>query len=1664
MKTHTFLAPFRVLWFALLALALLPAGASAAVIAVSFDMGPDGNFTPADGNLSPMVATPNTVGSVGRYASGLNCFGNGIGNFSGSPQTSGFFNINSAGSGNFSRMTTFPPGAVIDASRGLTGWGIISGTSPGNGLVGGTYNFGFRTTTGNFGWMNVTLNEGGTPNAPNNDVITINQAFVETVVGAPITVGAGALEASSASITSDLPDPSATGVAVPINVSVTGVSSQPASGQVVITATTGETCTDLTASAGPGNTALFSCSITFNTVGARNLTAAFSASATHANSTSAVESHTVVQATTSTITGDLPDPSVIGQSVTIDIDVIGSTTQPTDGQVVVTATTLETCTDNTPSAGPGNTSRFSCAIAFGTAGPRNLTAAFSGSATHGNSTSAAQAHAVSATPITSSTTITFITPATSQTIGIPYAVSVSVTGAAPTGTVAVGDGDGNTCTITLPATNCSLTSTSLGAKTITASYSGDAFNTLSADTEPYTITANGGSTLGLQAGSITLPATAASPTPNPLTTVTFAQPFNAIPVVIVQTSDEDAANPKAVRIRNVTATGFQVLQVQAPCAGCTGAGSSMTVHWLAATPGSYRLTQDTAAPAWAPLDLRGSGPGALLKVGAITTTATQRSNLPGGFATWPARAWDSVSFPPVVGFNFLSAPVVLTTIQSWNNEGLNLDGVGLVGPSQPWATSVTNAVGTGGFQIALDASEVFDDDTGAPGFTVGETIGYVAVEAGVSQSLVPLAGLNIGLVSALSTAARSSCTLSSNNFPGILPLTPANFLGFVGKQSRAIEDGGWLRRCNLSSSGGADVTVGTRVEDDNLFDPSANKGGVGGPPDTIGVLALSGPITTTPVTLAKLSVNRVGQSLDVRFSTATEAAQLGFRVWGRADARSQWQLLSPQMIVSSTADRQQAQQYATTLPAPASIQEVRIEDIDILGASRFHLPVAVGSSRGEDPIDASINWAGIRSANALVSVRSASTSTVATALAKVTLSGVQRITADALIAVDARFANADASELAVLDGTQPIARHVSCASLQTGCAIEFLGTRRESTYGSDNTYTVTLNANAVRSVRSGHAAPGTGVRRTFTDTFRHAPNVEYSASAPASDGWYDARIVANGAPGSASRSFTLAERVAGPVQLSVDVWGGIDFPDPAPDHHVQIRVNGQQLADRVFDGLAAARIEVAIPEALLTANNTLEVVLPRDTGYVADLVLLDQFNVSYPRQSRVSAGELAQGTIDPATVNVGGEFADGFETASASGPSFMVDGHAAGAVLWSVVGGEIRRDELAAGPVLLPATSTQWRLADASARRTPTLAAAVDGYTLPAQVDYLIVTHPLFESGLQPLVALQQSRGLATAVLRTDAIYATHSDHANEPAAIEAAIAAAVQRGARFVLIVGGDSYDYHDYLGIGSQSYVPTWYTATSSYIFHAPTDHPFADLDGDGRPEVAIGRLPVRSTVELQRAIASTVARGNAVATRYLAVAGASQPGEHFAQHSRTLLSYLRQGQQRTYALSDEIGTGAARNLAREGLAGSADWVSYLGHSSPNRWAFDNLLDTSQLGSITRTGAPAIVSQWGCWNNAFALPQQDTMAHALMLRANPLAATVIGASSLVEDASVLALGTRFFDLVEDGRMHDWAGLPTTTIGEAMRQAKRDLIDTDPVHTPAVYSIQLFGDPAAPL
>jgi len=209
-----------------------------------------------------------------------------------------------------------------------------------------------------------------------------------------------------------------------------------------------------------------SCDITLSSAGNRPLTATYEGDASFKDSTSAPEPHTVNGTdTTTTITSDAPDPSVVGEQVTVQYTVVPTGGGTPTGNVTV-SDGVDECT--------GTVAAGQCAIAFTGAGSKSLTATYAGGGTFDGSASAVEAHTVGRAG--TSTTITADAPDPSTqgaTVSVDYNVKVDAPGAgAPSGNVTVSDGV-DACTATAAAGHCDLALTTAGTRTLTASYAGD---------------------------------------------------------------------------------------------------------------------------------------------------------------------------------------------------------------------------------------------------------------------------------------------------------------------------------------------------------------------------------------------------------------------------------------------------------------------------------------------------------------------------------------------------------------------------------------------------------------------------------------------------------------------------------------------------------------------------------------------------------------------------------------------------------------------------------------------------------------------------------------------------------------------------------------------------------------------------------------------------------------------------------------------------------------------------------------------------------------------------------------------------------------------------------------------------------------------------------------
>ncbi len=805
-------------------------------------------------------------------------------------------------------------------------------------------------------------------------------------------------------------------------------------------------------------------------------------------------------------------------------------------------------------------------------------------------------------------------------------------------------------------------------------------------------------------------------------------------------------------------------------------------------------------------------------------------------------------------------------------------------------------------------------------------------------------------------------------------------------------------------------------------------------------------VTSLPITLASVASGQTESGLWVEWTTATETRNVGFHLYGRLHGEEDWQRLTTQLIPSPVIDSLDPQRYSIHFPDIA-VDELLLEDWDSRGQTDRHGPFDVGHSYGFDAVAHAqrIDWTAIRAENARDQARrdKAQRTVMAKAFASpdallwVSQPGIQRIGFDALRAAGADFGGVAIAELALTDDGRAVPRYVIDANdnglFDSGDSLEFVGEVTETLYSARNAYRLRVDPAQVKAANSSALDPKNAVPGIFVDTVKFEQQVAYSYTAPIDDPWYDQWLSAYGKPASLSRSFDLPGHASGDATLNLRLWGVTDWAGPGDDHHLIVKINGQQIDAIWFDGNADASRTIALPQGLLQeTGNALVLEAPGDTGFDYDIQAFDRFDVQYQRHTQAHDGAW-QGTIPDGVTD-----------------KIRVDGFQSESIAWK---GNQRR---VGDTTLYLRGKGVWIAADARAIHTPTVQTDIPTpATTPTKgaVNYLIVSHPQFidTPAMDDLVALQEGRGYRTAVIDVDTLYAAYSDFEVDAEAIRRYLKAA---RPSFVLLVGGDSHDYHDYLGLASQSFIPTHYAATDALVAYAPADGRHIDYNDNGIPQAALGRLPARTVAELTQLVNKLYSYEPP--TRAILAAGPSDSGRQFAQVNEGYAAQLPGDLfTRTFHV-DDLGLNDAKTALTEALNLDGALVSYVGHSSYRIWGLNpshGILFWADDARALHNPTPHIVTQWGCWNTYFVNPKQDTMAHGFLFQ-DEGAAAVLGATALTDLNLLRGFGNAFFG--QFGRQ--------ATLGEALRKAQQVYVNANPGAATALRAFALLGDPAAEL
>ncbi len=472
------------------------------------------------------------------------------------------------------------------------------------------------------------------------------------------------------------------------------------------------------------------------------------------------------------------------------------------------------------------------------------------------------------------------------------------------------------------------------------------------------------------------------------------------------------------------------------------------------------------------------------------------------------------------------------------------------------------------------------------------------------------------------------------------------------------------------------------------------------------------------------------------------------------------------------------------------------------------------------------------------------------------------------------------------------------------------------------------------------------------------------------------------------------------------------------EHRAQVSLNGTPLGETSWTGIAPRQATFAVPSGVLqAAGNQAQVTALIGDGAPYSIFYLNSFDLSYPRIFQASGNALAFTAGGNAQVTVAGFSSPAVRLLDVQDP--LHPRWITGAAVGSDGAGGFRLSfaptaagkYLAAAPAafLAPSANRPWS--------APALSSTAN------RADYLVVAPPALRAAAERLADLRRAQGMTAIVADLDQIMDTFNSGVADPHAVRTFLTYAHTQwaqGPRYVALAGGGTVDYRNLLGYGD-NLVPPLMIDNDGGLF--PSDNLFGDVDGDGLPEVAVGRIPVLSATELDAYTAKVAAYERAAPAAWtgtaVMAADAADRGADFAADSDQVAGQLPG----TYTVSRIDLTTTPLTDARAQLLGTigsgAAFVNYVGHGALDRLSAGGLLTSADVPGLTNGPRLPVVTAMTCTINRFAVPGIAALGELLVKSGAGGAAAVWGPAGLSSNGDAKLLAERFYHAT-DARLGD--------------------------------------------
>ncbi len=610
----------------------------------------------------------------------------------------------------------------------------------------------------------------------------------------------------------------------------------------------------------------------------------------------------------------------------------------------------------------------------------------------------------------------------------------------------------------------------------------------------------------------------------------------------------------------------------------------------------------------------------------------------------------------------------------------------------------------------------------------------------------------------------------------------------------------------------------------------------------------------------------------------------------------------------------------------------------------------------------------------------------------------------------------------------------------------FHGRPTDDWYARDAAVLIQVGAGLAMPRREPAAAAGATV---FPATVRFEEDrYPFDGATAKPDDFYYWDYVISGTNATATKRFALdLAGATGAVALKVRLQGWSSTTND-PDHLAEFFFNGAPVGSVVFDGQDAVEAELAIPAgAALAGTNELAVKGTLQPGRTHSYFVVDWIEATFSRELAPAAGTLHFRAGGAEAVSAAA-FAEPVALAldEAGNPTWIAD--AAGALpdkAWAVVASSSERFAVAEADGLT-------LLEPEAVADHPWFLSATN------RIDYLVLTSRELEEAAQELADYRAGQGLRVGVATFEDVCDWMAGGLRTPEAIPTLLAYAEATWAEapwLVVLAGNGHYDYLNALNLEANP-VPPLLVQTADGVFAG--DSLLADADGDGLPDVALGRLPARTAAELAAMIAKIQAYeagfGETWQTEWVLANDVNDAGAgDFAAANDRLAALADEA----HPLADTIDLNAtaiatARGKLLADFQGGAGIIHYTGHGGVANWSSKGLLKATDVTALTNASRPSAVLALSCLVGRYEAPGVNSLGELLMRKSGGAAVAVWGPSGLSRNDPATELAAAFYRAA----LQDGCG----TLGTAILQARRSLAgDLFAADTLAIYN--LLGDPA---